>query len=450
MFTNRIRPLFFAVSICANSLLSACLKDLATDKSLEALLSQTPQQQAATLNNLPIGMSDILKTSLIAKNKELFIQMLTLTPKKLIGHTEGVTSVAFSPDGKYALTGSADNTARLWNVNTLKPQELRGHTGWVTSVAFSPDGKHALTGSFDHTVRLWNVNTLHYQELKGHTGKVTSVAFSPDGKYALTGAHDTTARLWNVNTLEPQQLRGPIRPVTSVAFSPDGKYALTGAEDFTARLWNVNSLESQQLRGHTRSVNSVAFSPDGKYALTGSDDTTARLWHIHCLEKLTLEQLFFMMQLSKSAVNLDGPNEQRVLESFESTIGLLPQISHEDYKNNILVKAYIDMRRRQLLQAAAHDDVAVVTQLLKRGFTLNTCDKARNNLWHYAFKGHAGKASQQVLKLLLSLEGSSKGLKKLNKFGIPAFAEGIIHNFKFTKDFINKYYKIDKSSCSIE
>ncbi len=79
MFTNRIRPLFFAVSICANSLLSACLKDLATDKSIEVLLSQTLQQQAATLSNLPVGISDILKNALITKNKALLTQLVSLS-----------------------------------------------------------------------------------------------------------------------------------------------------------------------------------------------------------------------------------------------------------------------------------------------------------------------------------------------------------------------------------
>ncbi|MBA3954496.1 hypothetical protein H0X48_04215, partial [Candidatus Dependentiae bacterium] len=213
----------------------------------------------------------------------------------------------------------------------------------------------------------------------------------------------------------------------------------TGSNDKTARLWNLNTLESQELRGHTSHVNSVAFSPDGKYALTGSLDNTARLWHIPYLEKLTLEQLFFMIQLSKSAVNLDSPDEQHMLGSFESAIGLLPRISHEDYKNNILVKVYIDMKRRQLLQAAAHDDVATVSKLLKRGFTLNTCDKLGNNLWHYAFRGHNCKPSEQVLNLLLSLEGTQKGFNKTNKHGQTPYVQGLIYNKEFTQQFIANY-----------
>jgi WD40 repeat protein len=200
----------------------------------------------------------------------------------LAGHTTDVRNVVFSPDGKLVLTGSSDNTARLWDVQTGKRlQSLQGHTAGVWSAAFSPDGKSVITGSADKTARLWDVQTGKFiHGLLGHTDAVGSASFSTDGKFVLTGGRDKTARLWDAQT--GQQIHGFLGHTGAVlraSFSPDGKLVLTGSEDNTARIWEAQTgKQIHSLQGHTAEIRSAVFSPDGKLVLTASHDSTARLW----------------------------------------------------------------------------------------------------------------------------------------------------------------------------
>ena len=227
----------------------------------------------------------------------------------LTGHAARVWSVAWATtgDGRLLLaTGSADDTARIWDPATGDClTTLTGHTGGVNGVAFATTSEGRLllaTGSYDDTARIWDPATGDcLTTLTGHTGTVHGVAWATtgDGRLLLaTGSHDHTARIWDPSTGDClTSLTGDTGEVHAVAWATtsDGRLLLAaGSGDQTARIWDAATGDCvTTLTGHTGDAYVVAWATtgDGRLLLaTGSYDQTARIWDPatgDCLTTLT-------------------------------------------------------------------------------------------------------------------------------------------------------------------
>jgi cytochrome c len=143
--------------------------------------------------------------------------------------------------------------------------QLRGHGGPVRTLAVSPDGKEAASGSFDTAVIRWSLasNTAK-QVLRFHAGAVNAVVFLPDGRLASSG-EDARIAIWEAGRQQPSAvLEGHAAPVVGLAVAPDGNALASASWDHTARVWPLGSGASPiTIEGHTQGVNAVAFAPDG-------------------------------------------------------------------------------------------------------------------------------------------------------------------------------------------
>jgi WD40 repeat protein len=256
-----------------------------------AMLAAAANPQTAMITANPAGITSVafspdgktLATGGPGSAKLLDVATGRQTGSRLaVGTGDLTSSVAFSPDGKTLATGG-DKGAQLWDVATRRPASQPLPAGRrVGSVAFSPDGKILATGG-PGGIALWDVATGD-QLARLAVGQINSVAFSRDGTILATGG-DNGVRLWDVATGRPAagQLSAGLNmggPIGSVAFSPDGTTLATGSPDGRAWLWDLAT--GRQIGNPLpagRGVSPVAFSPDSKILATGGDEGV-RLWDV--------------------------------------------------------------------------------------------------------------------------------------------------------------------------
>jgi WD40 repeat protein len=238
----------------------------------------------------------------------------------LEGHTSGVTSLAITTDNKYIIS-AGDKTIRIWNFEERKQESvLKGHTDPVRAVAVTSDRKYIVSTGLDKTVRIWNLQTrLEEAVLEGHSDYVTCISITSDDKYAVSGSVDKSLRVWNLKKrTQKVALRGHIWDVDCVATSSDGVYIVSGSVDKTVRLWDLKLKKQVTVfEGHTGTVNSVAITIDCKYAISACDDNTIRVWN---LAVKTIEVIIPGHQNLVTCVRITENNNFIVSTSYDKTI----------------------------------------------------------------------------------------------------------------------------------
>ena len=264
-------------------LLEACQPDLVPDLSVQQ--DANAQAQLDLARHAGYSFSADGGRALTATNSvvRLWDVVTRRTLREFEGHLAPVLVVVWSPDERWALTGSRDTTVRLWDIErgTCK-RVFKGHDGPVWAIAVDSSYQRALTASSDRTIKLWHVEDGRcVRTFSGHSGEVRSVAWAPDGRRFVSGGDVGDLRLWNASRTEClRQLSGHEETIRALAWSPDGALILSCSDDNTLRVWEADTgVCKGVLEGHTDTVLTVAWARDSYHALSGSSDLTVRVWN---------------------------------------------------------------------------------------------------------------------------------------------------------------------------
>ncbi|XTI92244.1 WD40 repeat-like protein [Cenococcum geophilum] len=263
----------------------------------------------------------------------------------LEGHSDYVSSVAFSHDSARLASASNDRTVKIWDASSgACLQTLEGHSDYVSSVAFSHDSARLASASDDGTVKIWDASSgACLQTLEVHGGYVGSVAFSHDSTRLASASDDGTVKIWDASSGAClQTLEGHSDYVSSVAFSHDSARLASVSGDRTVKIWDASSGAClQTLEGHSDHVSSVAFSHDSARLASASNDRTVKIWDASsgaCLQTLEVHSGYVSsVAFSHDSTRLASASGDRTVKIWDASSGACLQTleGHNGYVRSV-------------------------------------------------------------------------------------------------------------------
>ncbi|PKI31427.1 hypothetical protein CRG98_048182 [Punica granatum] len=223
-----------------------------------------------------------------------------MRPILMKGHERPLTFLKYNREGDLLFSCAKDHTPTVWFAdNGERLGTYRGHNGAVWCCDISRDSMRLITGSADQTVKLWSVQTGAQLFTFNFDSPARSVDFSIGDKLALittdpfmglpSAIHvKCIARDPDDQTAESiHVLRGPQGRINRAVWGPLNKTIISAGEDSIIRIWDSETgkllKESDKETGHKKAITSLMKSADGSHFLTGSHDKSAKLWDVRTL-----------------------------------------------------------------------------------------------------------------------------------------------------------------------
>ncbi|MBI5218270.1 MAG: caspase family protein [Bacteroidia bacterium] len=243
-------------------------------------------------------------------------------PKSIIkGNTGAITSVAINPVNEN-IANAAGNEIKLWDEKYRLLASLQGHAKTVNSIAYSPDGKSIVSGSNDNTVRIWDASSGQLlNTINADQKDITSVCFSADGKYVASGGTNGTVKLWSAQSGNKiSEFADYKTAVRTVSFSPDAKYIAAGGEGNNVIIWDVDNMQlKENFPANDKGVTAIAFSDNGSTMVSVGGDANLKIWDV---AKLNIGKKKFVKETAQPdlvctpAILIDD-NDNAIIETDE-------------------------------------------------------------------------------------------------------------------------------------
>jgi WD40 repeat protein len=255
------------------------------------LLDKVQGQQGVFSNNGEFFVVDSAQTIAVWRTQDWTLQS-TLDLSQTLGLPVFIEQIAVAPDMRsiaVVLGETRKPYIRIWQTRDgTFSHKLEGHTDTVSSIAYSQDSTMLASGGHDHTIRLWRAEDGRWlYTLKEHSNYVEKVVFAPDGKTLASSSWDSTIRIWRTNDgMLLHTLKGDNRIAFDLAYSADGSVLASGGTAGLVQLWDVNNGSLIRNLRHNwggTDIVTLAFSPEDKLLATAERNRFVRFFDVQQL-----------------------------------------------------------------------------------------------------------------------------------------------------------------------